>query len=343
MTRKGFTLIEMIVVVTVIGILAAILLPAVQSAREASRRTQCVNNLRQIGIALNNYVSSNGFYPSICGNTKTTPGHKKPWADHAYSPLARMLPELDQSPLFHSVNFSLPNTIDSRSLADNQTVMMVTIDQFLCPSDTPSPVTGYGRVNYHFCTGPSPSGGAPSASQPFSENGPFTNTLFHRPAGFLDGFSTTVAASERNQGDWIKNQFKLSGDYYLTNTSNSLIPKNAGPDQALSICSRADGSFGFDSKAGESWFISGFHFTDYNHCATPNYHYADCAFDRWDGTLHDRSLHSGVFTARSYHPGGVNCLFMDGHVVFIKNGVSMAIWRAIATRNLGEVVSENDF
>jgi prepilin-type processing-associated H-X9-DG protein len=127
------------------------------------------------------------------------------------------------------------------------------------------------------------------------------------------------------------------GDYLLTTIGES---KHAGgPDWALSACASATPGEGTETRSGESWFLSGHHFTLYNHCAPPNAKAANCSFLSGKEPLHNRTLHEGVFSASSQHPGGVNVLLMDGSQRFLKNKISMAIWRALATRSGGEVVS----
>jgi prepilin-type N-terminal cleavage/methylation domain-containing protein/prepilin-type processing-associated H-X9-DG protein len=319
---KGFTLIECLVVIFIISLIFAILLPAVFSARESARRLECLNHLKQIGIALQNYNSLHEYFPAI--NSRTTPFRGSSYGSaQAYSPLARMLCDLDQTPLFNSINFTGVTT-SGWVLVNNLTVMQTSLSVCLCPSDTDSlnPVLGYGRVNYRFCTGPS-LWISPSPSLPGSLDGPFTVHYFYRASDFTDGLSNTIGISERLQGDWQKAAFKKHGDYY-----------------AVAICSNLSVQCPHDSKAGESWLISGFHFTDYNHCLTPNSSIDDCALDASNQDLHARTLHAGLFTSSSYHPGGVNAAFMDGSVKFIQNGISSSVWRALSTRNSGDVVDE---
>ena len=330
-TKQGFTLVECLVVVFVIGILLALLLPAVQQAREAGRHVECVNHLKQIGLALQNYASTHGRFPAISSETFRHGRHFG--TAQAYSPIVRVLCELDRTPLYHAFNFSGVPTFGLTPV-QNLTAMSVSLDVALCPSDTQPPVSGFGRVNYRFCTGPTP-WIAPSPQLPLSFDGPFTTHAFRSPSDFPDGLSNTVGVSERLQGGWIKDAFKRNGDYLLIPNGFSLAHD---ADQTISVCASAPIDGPKDTRAGESWALSGFHFSDYNHCTTPNPPMNDCALDKNTNDLHNRTLHAGIFSASSRHPGGVNVGLMDGSVRLVTNGVDLPIWRALSTRDRGEAI-----
>ena len=335
---RGFTLIELLVVVSVIAILMGLLLPAVQQSRESARRLQCVNHLKQIGLALQSYHSTYERFPAIVSPTAWTLGKPIPWSGHEYSPLARCLAEMEQVPLYNSVNFTNP-TASAFSILQNQTAMQTTIETFVCPSDTSSGVPGYARVNYRFSHGTTALF-APGNADPQSWDGSFSVHRFYRAADFADGLSNTIGASERLQGDWETTQFKRGGDYRLT-----IIDIDYGhwqPDRSLSLCAAWPMGGPHESRSGESWFLSANHFTNYNHVQTPNGAVADCAFDNLTESLHHRSMHNGVFTATSHHSGGVNAMRMDGSVQFEHDGISLGVWRALATRSGGEVISSGN-
>ena len=142
----GYTLVEVLVTVSILAIIVAIAFPALQAARAAGRRLQCANNLKQIGLALQNYLSSQNCFPAVDLNIGR--------ASRLYhSPVARMLPQIDQGPLFNAINFDL-SPVDGASLIQNQTAMTVSLSIHLCPADIQPPVSGYGRVNYRFNLGP---------------------------------------------------------------------------------------------------------------------------------------------------------------------------------------------
>jgi prepilin-type N-terminal cleavage/methylation domain-containing protein/prepilin-type processing-associated H-X9-DG protein len=333
--RPGFTLIEALVVVSIIALLMGLLLPAVQSAREAARSLQCKSNLKTIGLALHNYLTSQNYLPGV--DLPSIPNRRGMISTHYFSPIARMLPQLDQTVLYNATNLSV-SPVDG--VAMNLTAMKAGLSFLLCPTDAQPDVAGFGRANYRFNLGPS-AYWASGPSSPFSLDGPFTVHRVYTAADFADGMSMTVGASERLQGDWGTGPFKVGGDYVYFKTPNwhALLLE---PDQALRFCARLLPSEGYvESRGGESWFFSGFHFTSYNHCATPNQPFNDCGLgdSSATGRLENRINRQGVFKATSFHPGGVNSLLLDGSVRFYQDSIDIAVWRALATRARGEVVS----
>lgn len=338
--RHGFTLIESLVSIFIIGTLFALLLPAVQAARESARRIQCVNNLKQLGIALHSYSMVYLCFTPTWQTSSPQPGDPLFYVlGHRYSPLARMLPQLDLTVLYNAINFQ-PPAIYSVGLESNQTAMSTVQNTFLCPSDVSPEIPGYGRVNYRFCTGFFATLDA-YPTEPASLLGAFGEwQRSSTPADFGDGLSSTVGASERLQGDWTKGEFKAGGDYYLGELGYVYM----SPDNTITFCeSLVSSDRPYESRGGESWFLTGYHCTNYNHCATPNWRGGSCSFDDYIGSISDRTSHSGSFPATSYHRGGVNTLMMDGNVRFTSDSIDLRIWRAVSSRSGGEIISTAEF
>ncbi len=328
----GITLIEVLVAIGILGLLLALVVPAVQGTRESARRIECANHLRQIGIALNAYVVAHRTYPAICGPTVIGP---EGYSAHLYSVMARLLPELDEMTLYNAANFTL-RSHHPIALQANYTVMTTQISLFQCPSDEYVSPEGYGRGNYRFSIGPTP-WFAPASSE--EAIGAFSTHHFLRPSHFRDGVSNTIGVSERLQGDWTQG-ITSPGDYYSLGISDQVnVPRD--PDWAVRVCYAASATLPQNSQSGQSWFLSGQHFTNYNHCAGPNPRYLDCGFSHPtdDANLHARSLLSGVFSARSFHSNGVHSMLMDGSVKFVQDGISVPVWRSLATRAGGEAIN----
>ena len=314
--RRGFTLIELLVVIAIIGVLIALLLPAVQSAREAARRAQCTNNLKQLGLALHNYHDALGAFPL---------GRTIPF-NVSYSPFARILPYIEQSTVGSAMNFNL-----GWSDPANLTVATTTVNTFICPTDPNNQVPNrWGGLNYRANEGtgvPMWYGETDTAgvnkTLPYP-NGVFFANLQCNIANIIDGTSNTAVFSEHNKGDFNNSTATESTDTFRPGT----YPNNA--DEAVQLCSSFDWrnlSFQGVSDVGAPW-IYGYHSTsEYWHSMPPNS--KSCMFPPSRIAV----------TAGSSHPGGVNVGMADGSVRFIKSTVNIQAWRALGTRNGGEVIS----
>jgi prepilin-type N-terminal cleavage/methylation domain-containing protein/prepilin-type processing-associated H-X9-DG protein len=331
--RRAFTLIELLVVISIIGVLVGLLLPAVQAAREAARRTGCVNNLRQIGLALHNYHAAVGSFPvGFLYPSGPVPATTSP-LQYRWSALAQMAPYLEQANLANAFNFSYPLAYKPSAGGSafwpfypaNTTAMKVQVAIFLCPSDgAPAPADDSGPTNYAFCTGDGSNGGEATGA-----NGAFILGPALSVAHITDGTSGTAAASEQLLG--------IAGPYAQAAASPAPQPTTrafaraaAGP---LTDAACAASAPGWLLNKGASWWDGNYLNTLYNHRSTPNAPRPDCV------TYHN----PGWKAARSLHPGGINLLLCDGHVGFVKDSVDLNVWRGIATRAGGEIVASSGY
>jgi len=317
----------LITVAGIIGILTGLLLPAVQAAREAARRAQCVNNLKQLGLASHQYQAVHGCFAP---NQLDAPRER---TDNVYSIFARMLPHLEQVALFNAANFD--GTTTSEGLEQNLTVMKTSLSVLLCPSDSQTGVDGFGRVNYRGCTGTTDNE-FPIDGESRQLAGIYSTRYLDmcRPAEILDGLSNTAGISERLQGNWTKGVYKKNGDYRFSDAHGVHFTG----DQVVVFCeTMATDPSEVESRGGESWWIWGFHFTDYNHCTTPDRDDQTCGTSIHIGTISGRAYEKGSFPASSFHWGGVNVQMMDGSVRFVRDSISLAAWRDMATKAGGEL------
>ncbi|AGA24651.1 DUF1559 domain-containing protein [Singulisphaera acidiphila] len=304
----GFTLIELLVVIAIIAVLIGLLLPAVQSAREAARRIQCTNNLKQVGLALHNYVGTHELLPPGRGATPLV-----------WSSLASLLPFLEGSTVYNTLNFSI-TPLD----VSNSTGVATIISTFLCPSDTKQDriAATYGPNNYLANVGTGLQNGGSFRPQDGTEeiDGLFFDRSSIRFAAITDGLSNTAAFSETIKGDGIGSSGLKARDPIRQYALGSGLPVTD------SFC--AGLTMWLGTRAQE-WGRGSFTYTTFNHFLTPNSASSDCISGATGGRM----------AARSFHSGGVNVLIADGHIRFVKNSISLATWRAIATRSGGEVIS----
>lgn len=330
--RPGFTLIETMAVIGIISILIALLLPAVQSAREAARRLQCQNNLHQLGVATQAYIGvSQCFPPAVTQLTDIQYGG-------FFSIQVHLLPYLERAPVFDAINFAVGtwplNALGAYpgsymvniSNASNATLMNLQVSNFLCPSDGGAfAATGN---NYRGNVGVGPDWGT-LAEFPDSGNGLFPEVGPVWISQVPDGLSHTVLFSERLRGSGLT---KAGGLDPARDIYSNAIPDYTA-DQLLKACriaSRPSNRHG-STSSGEMWFWTGRNNTLFNHAQTPNGLIPDCAFG---GSIPPTDMS----TARSLHPGGVNAAMGDGSVRFYQETIASAVWRAFGTRNGGEVV-----
>jgi prepilin-type N-terminal cleavage/methylation domain-containing protein/prepilin-type processing-associated H-X9-DG protein len=359
--HRGFTLIELLVVIAIIGVLVSLLLPAVQSAREAARRAQCTNNLKQIGLALHNYESATGaFPPGIVTTTSNLPNELSTWV--AWSPQAMLLPYVEQGPLYNAANFSWAAAwYGDQAHATNSTVVFTRIAAFLCPSD---PNAGRQNINnYHASLGPSPIryNGTESGETMgvFAVYNSSSRSRSYGISSITDGTSNTIAFGEGLVGDNQNTLYRGNGMTGVANIPalNQLVDARSNPTlvmQALQACNQywRGGTIlsnpsnpnqrGLKNYMGQLWALGERGYTLFHTLVPPNsndYPWRNCGL-----TCAGCSPEGSNFNnANSNHPGGANFAMADGSVRFIKSSINMQTYWAIGSRNGGEAVSSDAY
>jgi len=331
--RRGFTLIELLVVIAIIAVLISLLLPAVQAAREAARRIHCTNNLKQLGLAVMNYESANHALPPQ--QTMIIVGNAQPTSYSSWGISARLAPFMEMGPMYSAMNFSLKYSDGS-----NTTVSYLQVKYLLCPSESnPTPPSGslFGVSNYGWSVGDwyvFGGGGAIPNRSAFAVN-------VSRPLGaFTDGLSNSILAAE----------VRANQPLYKSCATPSGISATSFPvDNATSAAFvTANYTNGCKADAGHiKWSIGSACYDGFTTALTPNYRMmvgnpaVDIDYDTNDENNGGPTY--AAVTSRSYHSGGVNTLFGDGSVKFIKSSVSSTSWRALGTIAGGEVISADSF
>jgi len=369
--RHGFTLIELLVVIAIIAVLIALLLPAVQAAREAARRSQCVNNLKQMGLAAMNFESTNSTLPPNWG----------PWPYlNAPSPggsrvnfLAVLMPFLEQGALYNVWNL----TVDSNNQRANETARLTQVSAFLCPSDPGGGTCGdqggsglpTGQANYFASIGftgaqyyntifpppattptPQESNAAMlglfnvqlDTAQPVNLPGTTTpNPLYQRViaatiSSVTDGTSNTamfaeIVRSRYTTADKSSTWPALATASYLDPTQNGGT-MTAPLQIPPAICLKLTSRL--LAYRGLQYYRFIPECTNYSHSLVPNVTQPDCG---------DTSINVGFTAARSKHSGGVNVAFADGSVHFIKNSINPVTWAALGTKAGSEIVSSDSY
>jgi prepilin-type N-terminal cleavage/methylation domain-containing protein/prepilin-type processing-associated H-X9-DG protein len=358
--RRGFTLIELLVVIAIIAVLIALLLPAVQAAREAARRVQCVNNLKQMGLALHNYIDALNSLPA--GAFLATNADKSTRDNGDFSAHFRLLPYLEQQAIFNAANFSVACFNDTTG-GDfiNSTSTARRLNAFLCPSSVApgwnlngAGFTAIAPGNSYFA-----SLGGSLDYRVGQTNGP-PNGLFYyinvgkAPpvvlAGIRDGTSNTLAFGEWRIGTGNMAQVSIPQDIIFlgslppgvsVNTPQmNMAAGGAALQQWLPKCAAAAATNrqGKTPTLGESWAYGLMGYTLGNTLQPPNPKYPNCSANG-TGTIQSQ----GMFTLSSYHSGGANILMCDGSVKFLKDSTNMQIVWALGSRDQGEIISASDY
>ena len=381
--RPGFTLIELLVVIAIIAVLIALLLPAVQAAREAARRAQCVNNMKQIGLAMHNYVSAQETFPPVVQN-----GGYGVWNNLSGGPYfdpwpldwtASILPQMEQQTLYNSLNFYFSSGFNG-SDTQNVTVLATQINSMLCPSESLK-TTSFGpgtRKNYMANVGgpatisawtgmfvalrDDPNNGVPTYLNP-NWAGVYSNSNSGRTFGIegvTDGTSNTAMISESVLGSGpaanrvTRATTKRPSTYLFRPANITTVTVDGGVLNTVAtvnfvnICKSMLGTtiaFGTLVPPNGNIWIAGnpgscMMWDSYNHFMPPNQ--AGCD-NPADGNTGGYGTLPDAMPPSSSHPGGVNMLFTDGSVRFIKDTISLPTWWAIGTRNGGEVISSDSY
>ena len=323
---SAFTLIELLVVIAIIAILIALLLPAVNQAREAARRTQCKNNLKQLGLALFNYESTQTCLPPTAV-VVLLPGNV---LETAYAgPFTRILPYIDQGNTYNQINL---NTTYG-DLANQPAVARVT-GTFLCPSETnrqPFTDVSFGTIggnNYGFSMGDWYVWGGPSGTVP--TRSAFGVNLGRRWADFTDGTSQSLLMSEvKNYQPYVRDCGSLANIH----DPNTIPPPTADP-QTVAPEYQASGCT-FLTNAHTQWAEITVHHIGFTTAWPPNKKTPGGPGNAYpDVDLNSERERLGgptyaAVTSRSYHTGGVHSMFGDGSIRFISTSIDGLVWRAL--------------
>jgi prepilin-type N-terminal cleavage/methylation domain-containing protein/prepilin-type processing-associated H-X9-DG protein len=334
--RPAFTLIELLVVIAIIAVLIALLLPAVQAAREAARRMQCTNNLKQIGLALHNYENANGALPPCYLEVFLTPTSPQSYYKSEWSVIARILPFLELGPAYAAINFDL--TYDDLT---NTTVSTIAIASIHCPSEpvATSLDDGHGRTEGTMSYGNLEGDwyvwwlAGPQNRSAFSPN------FSRRFAQFTDGLSNTMVYGETQISHHQLRKCSSNGGM----TPTSFPDTSQSPAFIVSMASVCNETV----QSHQKWANGKVFFNGLTTALTPNTKVLLPGDpNSYDLVTHDENQGGATFaalTADSYHPGGVNCLMGDGSVRFIKDSINGLAWRALGTIAGGEVISSDSY
>ena len=316
--RFAFTLVELLVVIAIIGILIGMLLPAVQQVREAARRIQCSNRLKQLALAAHNFESAHGHLPA--GRGAPLPS--------VFSAHARLLPLMEQAALESEIDYQQAPTTFSTGANNwdgsaNLTAASQVVPLLLCPSDAIQgrvPGSEFAATNFAFCAG---SGTVDSGTLGAACDGVFFSASEISLADISDGTSNTAMVSERLLGDG-----ESSAAASIDDPDPQRVIRELAFGQVPAVDqSESDGQP--NALRGERWIFGNYGNTLYNHGRLPN----DSRSDFMSATQQQ-----GFMAARSEHTGGVNLARCDGSVEFVSDIISSLVWQATGSRNGGEVI-----
>lgn len=339
-SRTGFTLVELLVVIAIIGILIALLLPAVQAAREAARRSQCTNNLKQLSLGFHNYLDTRKVFPRAaypvgnndgapgcgCCSGSCCPGNQR----MATGTFIHILPFIEQTAVYSKWNFNCGWSAG----ANFDLTQASHIQAFVCPSDAFRP--DWSQCNYAFSMGACGGWNPPQSLNQL--NGMFQWYRETSLGDVSDGLSNTIMLSERiiSDDNWGKNSIQdmimnvaMPTPYEFTPAA-TLETVGTAADATWST-TQYTGSVGQGCARTDSWSTS---IRQFNTLAPPNWRHHD--FTNYGCWI---LVGDGVKTARSRHPGGVNAALGDGSVHFISDTINTDTWQCMGARNDGKAVT----
>jgi prepilin-type N-terminal cleavage/methylation domain-containing protein/prepilin-type processing-associated H-X9-DG protein len=369
-TATAFTLVELLVVIAIIGVLVALLLPAVQAAREAARRTQCINNIKQMGLGAANHESAKGYFPPgrlipdwVRGTSEqSSPNYEGVVSTDKsgfYSVHIWLLPYMEQAAVYNLIDFKIAQVKKMTNPTNPHLAAYSTAQGiFVCPSD-PYSERIISENNYRSNFGGStPAGGARSAgvytarpSDPWdvAGNGAFSiGKKGLNAKAYTDGLSKTAFFAERTKGSAgnpNSDNPVISDIVTASNRNTDPVPVDALFADCLDYVPVVDG-FNFMAAGrwppgddwSNGWPFAGYDASQYNHVAPPNWSANDCGAN---SSISDRPFEHAIVSARSEHNGTVNVAFGDGHTSVINNDIDLAVWRALGTRNGEETVDSS--
>lgn len=327
--RSAFSLVEVLVVIAIMGLMVAILLPAVQSARESARRVSCSNNLRQIGLATQNFLSSQQHFPAGAVAMANPNSAGTPWTFYRWSALSALTPYMENSVAYNALNLAEPLYDASLSItASNREPVKLIVSEFLCPSDIARKVSpNFGPTNYAVCAGSGVGGPQPNDDgSPLETDGLFAVNSRVTPAMVTDGLSATVLASESILGQPQEGTHDARMEYKFITTA-PLTTVRCNDSQSWNV----------NDPRGFSWVNGEFRCALYNHYFTPNSPTADCIGVVLGAGMDRLFTPFGWKGARSWHTGSVNVAYADASVRGVADTIDQEVWIRSSTMAGAEI------